>query len=461
VTRTQGHLAEPLIRIAVTAVLVAWALAHCARPLRAEPVADPFFDQVEMTFPDDDDEVWLAGSDHTVTCTTVTDIDCDYETGEPVRDSVTHWWHGSSLNFKDNNNIGTEVVYIACDLAGTDTLTVKADDHYAPENNDYVADDYETEPEGDSYNVTIVIPWCEQLDFCGIRNYDIYDNTAATPATIGLEFDRSASKNGPACQQKGERVTLANVRFRDSTTLTGGKTVMVRATGTVTFPWNSASWYTWDTDALTTTSTWDASGRVINEVHKYDNNFELNWEYKVTTGSNLPISCQNNPTTHTVYTVVSTPRAPMHEGKDGVWLGVLEIACVGYGAIPFARGATTRAAALDGVVDGVWAKSAGYTTQASYTEAETDPYEGEQTFDLTGFLANPWAQKMNCNDCANIVVILANGVGCNTSFVVYEEDHPDNDFFVTQKIWLKNKYHPPKWEWEGWPYHQFVVGEGG
>jgi len=420
------------LRVAVAVAVGLWAVGCGGRAAWAAYAANPLFGDVSVTDPDDDDEVWLAGSDHAVTCSTVTDYDCDLETGDPVEDSVTHWWKSPDGTFKQNEYVGTSVTYICSNsaLGGTDKINAYADDHCSEVGHEdsALADDYPGEEsypaKKDDHDVTVVVPWCEQLDFCGTKNYDIYDNTATPAAKIGLEFDRSEDKNEPACQQMGDQVTLANVRFRHDTALTEGSTVMVGTTAvsTITFPWNTASWPYWDTLALSTTSTNDDDGKLIDEVHKYDletdSEVELYWQYRVPTGSNVPIECTDNPTSHTVYTVVSAPTAPMHEGKDGVWLGVLEKSCA------WASGQTTANAAAQKVVESIYASGFAYnnvTGGASFLKANG-------AFDLTACLSAWGTGVVNCWDCACMVCVFTNALGGNLQ--LYEMRKSGGTFLV-------------------------------
>lgn len=132
----------------VAALSVAW-LTSCYE-------ADPLFGDVSITSAAGH-EIWLVGSEHTVTCTTVTDYDTCTEDQSLHQDTVTHWWTGTSEQFEDNDYIGTEVVYICRDITGSETVTVHADDHFSAEGyeNTALADDYAS-PKSDSQDVSVV-----------------------------------------------------------------------------------------------------------------------------------------------------------------------------------------------------------------------------------------------------------------------------------------------------------------
>ncbi|NQT53075.1 hypothetical protein HQ576_13540 [bacterium] len=74
-------------------LLVAWVLGGLAGvPAWAAYAPDPIYGDVEIGNPTADD-VWLAGSLHTVTCD-FADSDCNLETGETEADGVICTWYG-------------------------------------------------------------------------------------------------------------------------------------------------------------------------------------------------------------------------------------------------------------------------------------------------------------------------------------------------------------------------------
>lgn len=101
-------------------------------------------------------QFWGAGSSHTLTCTAATDTDWYRDSPEDswhnISDSVTHYWTGTGT-FQDNDNVGTSVTYICTISPGSNTVTVYADDNYAPVSNDAIVDET---AKSDSETVTIV-----------------------------------------------------------------------------------------------------------------------------------------------------------------------------------------------------------------------------------------------------------------------------------------------------------------
>jgi len=263
-----GPTGGRLVRASAWLFLVVLVATYGGGPALADHDPFPEIDYVFLINPGSD-EVWLAGSDHDVSCTTVTDQDCNLETGVLDPDGVTHWWPGSSGKFVDDDNIGTEVGYICRTDAGTDTVMVQADDEYPPEDgsedpclaNDLIV------PRSASRGVTVAKSWVEALDFKSTNNFAMKDDSD-DPVEIDLEYDESEDINEPACQEMNASVT-AEVKFGDTGDFTESSNVCVSSQdGTVDFEesgtWALAVWES-EGDELTSTPT-------LNEVRKYDGN---------------------------------------------------------------------------------------------------------------------------------------------------------------------------------------------
>jgi len=256
-------------------------------------------------------EVWLGGSDHVASCSPAVDKDCNrgVTPNVLVDDSVSHYWTGSG-EFKDNDFIGTSVTYICTTGPGTDTLTVYANDNFAPEWNTYLADDQET---SDTETVSVVIPWIEEINFSGTNNYAMKDDSNP-PVTITTEYDKSAGITKPACQLMNARVTLNPVKFRASADLTESTSVKVSSTGSVAFDEHDDTWSTWDSGGISMTSSDDEYGKTPNNVDDMQN-FAMGWGYRVPSGSDETINIDvqgagPGPLYLHVFVVSDTPKAP-------------------------------------------------------------------------------------------------------------------------------------------------------
>jgi hypothetical protein len=190
-----------------------------------------------------ENEVWLAGSDHLLTCTTSADTDLACIGGDWyfVDDSVTEYWTGSGT-FTDNDNIGTSVTYICTTTAGINTVRVYADDDYAPDNNAAL---YNEDPSLDTETVTVVVPQLQWVEFGGGAKHTMYKKgplesnpwnpggedyaTDYTVAVPDRAWVRSPALTDPVCYTKnstGGQVT-ASIHFTTPQALTEGSTVMV------------------------------------------------------------------------------------------------------------------------------------------------------------------------------------------------------------------------------------------
>ena len=271
---------------------------------------------------------WLAGSAHTVTCTTITDKDHKCKNGTEymgtVDDTVTHYWTGASGKFEQDNNIGTSVSYVCSYSEGVDSITCNADDNYAAVTNYYRGQSGGDEgPEGsggddsgtsDTHYVYVRIPGIEQFTW-GTTKHAINDVSAP-------EYDNSASKNEPACYTKNNVVSASDVYFYNANDLTQASGVNVIAcsrtltsqeidssqTPDANIVWLSGggTWKTWSSYKL---SSMAGSGqKLVNYIHKYNANVPFYWYYKVSSVDPADarwISCGS--TSHTIYTVYSTP----------------------------------------------------------------------------------------------------------------------------------------------------------
>ena len=375
-------------------------------------------------------EVWLAGSDHTVTCTTGSDMDCNLGTGEPVSDSVTHYWSGTGT-FKDNDNVGTSVTYLCTNTAVSNSITAHCNDDYAPESNAALSDEGETT---DTETVTVVIPWVEELNFSGTNNYAMMDDADPPVEITVAEYDKSLGRNEPACQKMDSTVTLSGVKFRASSDLTESSSVAVNVTGTVDFDDANDSWQTWDSSGITMTSKDIAAGHTETSVGIYDNDFSLTWKFKDPSGTNTYITCAaTNATTHKVYVVLGQPQA----AQAVPWQKLLDEACYAGSLATSASVATCY----------MWAQlymAAGgsYDTENGASAYANDPKGTTGDFKLKSWLnALPEVGTVNCYDMAKALVVYANAVGCDTDYTYVSPFGYLNCIEPIGKDWTNNPFY--------------------
>lgn len=268
-------------------------------------------------------EVWLAGSDHSLTCSTASDTDRCRPNAEAewqdIADSVTHYWTGTGT-FKDNDNIGTSVTYICTNTAGNNTVTVYANDNYAPDNNTAIVDET---AKSDSETVSVIIPVIDQITYGG-GNHTISDVT--TP-----EYDRAASRNEPAAYTKSASSITASTTFWSSTALTesSGVDVFGTTTGTDVNHWGTGSGTfgtSWPSAAISN------DGDVLCSTVKKAT-YTTTWKFRCPTGSNTWIE-STTQSDHVIYVTLSTPGlAPTKQ--------IIDYACIWADGASDADGACT------------------------------------------------------------------------------------------------------------------------
>ena len=258
-------------------------------------------------------EVWLIGSDHTLTCTSATDTDRRRENPESnwenIADSVTHYWTGTGT-FKNNDNVGTSVTYICTDTAGSNTVTVYADDNYGPDNNTAIVDE---SPTSDSETVSVVGLAVNQVGFGG-GNHTLYQTPAAnagwadgTTAISNPVYDADSGTNDAtnyACYTKGAaNATLTSVRCRATTALTEGSSFELRV---LTSCVGTSGWVSFSIDQGNRQSgvgTLSLSGTLPSTVGRYG--LGCGWYYRCPSGSNTELA--NTYTTHQLLVTYDTP----------------------------------------------------------------------------------------------------------------------------------------------------------
>ena len=128
------------------------------------------------------------------------------------------------------------------------------------------------------------------------------------------------------------------------------------------------------------------------------------WQWKVrdVNGGGLNQANTNSSGPHTIYTVLDTPVTPMAEP----WTEVLDYSCV------WADGTTTDTGAAGKVTEGIYASGYEYDNVGGAAQYLNDT---NGNFELTRCLSE-WGNSdtdINCWDCANMVAIFSNSLGCD------------------------------------------------
>jgi hypothetical protein len=252
-------------------------------------------------------EVWLVDTPHTLTCTTASDE--DESGGEDVDDSVSHIWGASAGTFKFNDNVGTSVEYICPITQGNVTITVAADDDYAPEGNNPL---FNENPSQDSEIVSIVGLTIHEVGFN--NGHQLYrtpvnvwdDGTVAINNPIYDADDAAgerAAKNH-ACFTRGSTNTNLQGRCRTPVALTEAASFHLRADGTNTWNWGACSIAAGQTESSVVTC--NLLGSLYGNVGAYTSeSYTCAWRFICTNGANVERAV--NTTGHNVYLTWGTP----------------------------------------------------------------------------------------------------------------------------------------------------------
>ena len=155
----------------------------------------------------------------------------------------------------------------------------------------------------DEVNIETVLPQVTEIDFVGDDNHQIYD-VGAIP-----EFKRSSNRNEPACYTRGGDVTI-KAKFEADKALSSSVDVLVDADNgqgdPIRYGEISTSWQNWPSAS----STIDSSDSLVNQVKRYDGNFNMNWRFKVQKEGCSWVDMKNSTTSHTLYQVFDLPQCP-------------------------------------------------------------------------------------------------------------------------------------------------------
>jgi hypothetical protein len=161
---------------------------------------------------------------------------------------------------------------------------------------------------------------------------------------------------------------------------------------------------------------------------------DVTWQWKVKHfGSGWGQVNINVSGPHIIYTILATPQAPM----SVPWTKVLEKSCV------WAKGMNTPESAAGDAVSAVF--GSGY----KYDDANGAPqYQSGSLFDLTTCLSD-WRTSLsvNCWDCAQMVCIFSNALGCNLGVhKIYKSGGFDLNYILPIGIgsWTNEPFGPGK-----------------
>lgn len=304
-----------LLRPAPVSLCVVFLLLACPPAPGTEYDAGTPITDVSITNPVAN-EVWLIGTPHTLSCTTSSDTDrqCDGGDWYDVSDTVTHYWTGSGT-FEDNDNIGTSVSYICANSVGNNTVTVYANDNYAPASNTAIVDE---SPTSDSETVSVVGLEVHEVGFgndhalkrtpTGAGSYDGWADSTTTIADPVYDADDTADEKAAknhACFTKGAGgATLASVRCRATTALTETSAFHLRALGTDSWGWAVFSISAGNRESGTGSLSLD-SDTLATTVKRYGGSYSCAWKYRCFSGADVEASL--NATSHSVYLTYGTP----------------------------------------------------------------------------------------------------------------------------------------------------------
>lgn len=278
----------------------------------AEHVADPIYDlDANITTPEAS-TVWLAGSDHTVTCG-FEDKDCNLDTGKLDDDGVICTWSGASGTFK-GGCVGKSVVYVCLDTSGADWVEVIGLDEGV------LAPDY-WEPAYDSVTFTTVIPEVIEVNFqLASEAYNLKthnDNDDTVSSSTEPEYVRTVGAQNPtnhsATFLKDSPLSL-KFKLEASQPLTEG-------TGNITvkYAYGALAYcLSAEADSQTFGIPWPYASDTMTSSQKFRNciNYEDDctnrFSYKVTSGSNNWILLSPQNIYHNLCIVAKAPANGPH-----------------------------------------------------------------------------------------------------------------------------------------------------
>jgi len=134
--------------------------------------------------------------------------------------------------------------------------------------------------------------------------------------------------------------------------------------------------------------------------------FSWGWNYKDVNGASTPDTYMGETGEHILYTVHSTPQAPM----TTPWLEVLEF------VTDWASGETAESGVVDKIVNGIYNSGMVYDGWVHHTRPAYSTFYLNEVFSelrTTGLTV-----YMDCRDCANFFHVLTNALGFNHQYLV-------------------------------------------
>lgn len=137
--------------------------------------------------------------------------------------------------------------------------------------------------------------------------------------------------------------------------------------------------------------------------------FTWEWEiYAITNESGYCSATSTNYTTHTYYTLLSTPQAPMTEP----WSSVLNYAC------SWASGESVEASVISSITNELYTSGVKWDGGVHYTRGSyTDFYLS----DLIDDISIPGNVEMDCRDFANFLHVLTNSLGVSGKYNIIDK----------------------------------------
>jgi len=143
--------------------------------------------------------------------------------------------------------------------------------------------------------------------------------------------------------------------------------------------------------------------------------FTWKWEiYGITNESGYCSAKSTNYTTHTYYTVLTTPQSPMAEP----WSNVLDYAC------EWASGKSTESDVISSITNSLYNCGVEYDGATHYTSG----YYSLNLSLLLDHLDTPSTVQMDCRDFANFLHVLTNSLGLSGKYNVINNLSPPYDF---------------------------------
>jgi hypothetical protein len=160
--------------------------------------------------------------------------------------------------------------------------------------------------------INVVAPTVYQIGFA--NDHTLYktpsewggwaDGTTLIIDPVYIDDTNDANdKNDPVCVTKNSStVSLNGVKLKVPQALTYSTTIRVDSNGT--YNWNESADVSFS-GTTSGTATLGIKGNIINQVKKYGGDFQIQWKYKVPSGTNTWYNI--GTTSHTVYVTYGTP----------------------------------------------------------------------------------------------------------------------------------------------------------